>query len=31
LRSRLPPLIFRRCFFDGLLLLGLYLIIGVVR
>lgn len=31
LRSRLPPLIFRCCFFDGLLLLGLYLIIGVVR
>jgi len=31
LRSRLPPLISRRCFFDGLLLLGLYLIIGVVR
>jgi uncharacterized protein len=31
LRSRLPPLIFRRCFFGGLLLLGLYLIIGVLR
>jgi len=31
LRSRLPPLIFRRCFFGGLLRLGLYLIIGVVR
>jgi hypothetical protein len=31
LRSRLPPLVFRRCFFGGLLLLGLYLIIGVVR
>lgn len=31
LRSRLPPLVFRRCFFSGLLLLGLYLIAGVLR
>ena len=31
LRSRLPPLVFRRCFFGGLLLLGLYLIVGIVR
>jgi uncharacterized protein len=31
LRSRLPPLVFRRCFFGGLLLLGLYLIAGVFR
>jgi uncharacterized protein len=31
MRSRLPPLIFRRCFFGGLLLLGLYLIVGVLR
>jgi uncharacterized protein len=31
LRSRLQPLMFRRCFFGGLLLLGLYLIIGVLR
>lgn len=31
LRARLPPLVFRRCFFGGLLLLGLYLIIGALR
>jgi uncharacterized protein len=31
LRSRLPPLVFRRCFFGGLLLLGLYLIVGVLH
>jgi uncharacterized protein len=31
LRSRLPPLAFRRCFFGGLLLLGLYLIAGAWR
>ena len=31
LRSRLPPLAFRRCFFGGLLLLGLYLIVDVLR
>jgi uncharacterized protein len=31
LRSRLPPLVFRRCFFGGLLLLGVYLIAGVLR
>ncbi len=31
LRSRLPPLIFRHCFFGGLLLLGLYLIDGILR
>jgi len=31
LRSRLPPLAFRRCFFGGLALLGLYLIIGAWR
>jgi uncharacterized protein len=30
LRSRLPPLMFRRCFFGGLLLLGLYLMAGVL-
>jgi uncharacterized protein len=28
LRSRLQPLVFRRCFFAGLLLLGLYLAVG---
>lgn len=31
LRSRLPPLVFRCCFFGGLFLLGLYLIIGALR
>ncbi len=31
LRSRLRPLVFRRCFFGGLLLLGVYLIAGVLR
>jgi len=31
LRSRLPPLAFRRCFFGGVLVLGLYLIAGALR
>ncbi len=31
LRSRLPPMVFRRCFFGGLLLLGLYLIAAALR
>lgn len=31
IRAHLPPLAFRRCFFGGLLLLGLYLIAGVLR
>jgi uncharacterized protein len=31
LRTRLPPLVFRRCFFGGLLLLGFYLIAGALR
>jgi uncharacterized membrane protein YfcA len=31
LRSRLPPDIFRRCFFAGLLLLGAYLAVDAIR
>ncbi len=31
LRSRLPPEIFRRCFFGGLLLLGAYLVVAAWR
>jgi hypothetical protein len=31
LRSRLPPEVFRRCFFAGLLLLGIYLAVDAVR
>jgi uncharacterized membrane protein YfcA len=31
LRSRLSPEIFRRCFFAGLLLLGIYLAVDAIR